>query len=179
MASRLPETRVTVLLGGLNAFGVMGLSIGPVILSFTIVALEMLGGEHHEPLHGLIVVRCADSAQRRYARGWFMMRSAAIVLTFSSLIAGLSFPGLSQTSGELQDYFQNSVGLSPEQIADIRGGKSVGKVMKSRTPDEIFVWGAVYVKASPESYVESQVTSVVWRNFPNSWRSANSAILPR
>jgi hypothetical protein len=26
--------------------------------------------------------------------------------------------------------------------------------MKSRTPDEIFVWGAVYVKASPESYVQ-------------------------
>jgi hypothetical protein len=83
-----------------------------------------------------------------------MIRSAAIVLTFSSLIVGLSLPALSQTSHELQDYFENSIGLSPEQIADIHGGRSVAKVMKSRTPDEIFVWGAVYVKASPESYVQ-------------------------
>ena len=30
------------LLGGVNAFGVMGLFIGPVALSFTIVVLEML-----------------------------------------------------------------------------------------------------------------------------------------
>ena len=83
-----------------------------------------------------------------------MIRSAAIVLRFSSLMIGLSLPALSQTNGELQDYFKNSIGLSQEQIADIRGGKSVGKVMKSRTPDEIFVWGAVYVKASSESYVQ-------------------------
>jgi hypothetical protein len=83
-----------------------------------------------------------------------MIRSAAIVFIYASLVTGLSLSGASQTSAELQDYFKNSIGLSQEQIADIRGGKSVGKVMKSRTPDEIFVWGAVYVKASPESYVQ-------------------------
>jgi hypothetical protein len=83
-----------------------------------------------------------------------MIRSAARVLTFSSLMTVLSLPALSQTSGELQDYFKNSIGLSQEQITDIRGGKSFAKVMKSRIPDEIFVWGAVYVKANPESYVQ-------------------------
>jgi hypothetical protein len=83
-----------------------------------------------------------------------MIRIAAIVLAFSSLITGLAVPAFSQTSSELQDYLKNSIGLTPEQIADIRGGKSVGKVMKSRIPDEIFVWGAVYIKANPESYVQ-------------------------
>jgi hypothetical protein len=83
-----------------------------------------------------------------------MIRSTAIVLTLSSLMTGLSLPVLSQTRSELQDYFKNSVGLSQEQIADIGGGEAVSKVMKSRTPDEIFVWGAVYVKASPESYIQ-------------------------
>src|SRR4029077_13290031 len=100
------------------------------------------------------VVRDAFPRGSRECGGHSMIQGAAIVLIFSSLMTVLSLPALSQTSGELQDYFKNSVGLSQEQIADIRGGKSVGKVMKSRTPDEIFVWGAVYVKASPESYVQ-------------------------
>jgi len=34
------------------------------------------------------------------------------------------------------------------------GGRIVAKVLKSRTPAEIFVFGAVYIKATPESYVQ-------------------------
>lgn len=81
-----------------------------------------------------------------------MSRIAAIALLVS-LVAEFSPPGICQTSAELQDYFKNSVGLSQDQIADIRGGKAVGKVLQSRTPDEIFVFGAVYVNAPPESYL--------------------------
>ena len=81
-----------------------------------------------------------------------MSRIVAIALLVN-LVAEFSPPGICQTSAELQDYFRNSVGLSQDQIADIRGGKAVGKVLQSRTPDEIFVFGAVYVNAPPESYV--------------------------
>jgi hypothetical protein len=83
-----------------------------------------------------------------------MIRNAAIVFICVSLVAGLSLPSISQTSTELEDYFKNSVGLSNDQIADIRRGKAVGKVLKSRTPAEIFVFGAVYIKATPEGYVQ-------------------------
>jgi len=51
-------------------------------------------------------------------------------------------------------FFHEFVGLSEDQIDNIRSGKAVAKVVESRTPDEVFVFGAVYVEASPESYLE-------------------------
>lgn len=58
-----------------------------------------------------------------------------------------------QTTAELEGYFRNLVELAPEQIADIRNGRPVGKVLRSRTPNEIFVFGAVYVNANPDDYI--------------------------
>ncbi len=51
-------------------------------------------------------------------------------------------------------FFREFVGLNEDQIGAIRSGKAVAKVVESRTPDEVFVFGSVYVKASPEKYVE-------------------------
>ena len=44
--------------------------------------------------------------------------------------------------------------MNEDQIGAIRSGKAVAKVVESRTPDEVFVFGSVYVEASPEKYVE-------------------------
>jgi len=82
-----------------------------------------------------------------------MSRRAAMVVVYLSLVMEFSLLGASQTSAELQDYFKNSIGLSQDQIADMRGGKAIAKVLPSRIPDEIFVFGAVYINAPPESYV--------------------------
>jgi hypothetical protein len=108
-----------------------------------------------------------------------MSRNAAMALLYVSLVAAFSPPGTCQTSAELQDYFKNSVGLSQNQIADIRGGKAFGKVLRSRTPDEIFVFGAVYINAHPESYVRFATDFDRLGNSPNLWRLEPSAILPR
>jgi len=51
-------------------------------------------------------------------------------------------------------FFREFVGLSEDQIGGIRSGKAVAKVIESRTPDEVFVFGSVYVDASPESYLK-------------------------
>jgi hypothetical protein len=83
-----------------------------------------------------------------------MTRNPAIVSRLAILVAGFSVSAASQSSAELQSYFRDSIGLSQEQIADIRNGKAVAKVLKSRTPAEIFVFGAVYIKATPQSYVK-------------------------
>src|SRR5690348_8160226 len=83
-----------------------------------------------------------------------MIRSTASVLVYVCLAVWASQLCISQTSAELQDYFKNSVGLSQDQIADIRKGKPVVKVIESRTPADIVVFGAVYIKAAPESYVQ-------------------------
>jgi hypothetical protein len=76
------------------------------------------------------------------------------VAVLVTVIAGSASLCRSQTSSELSTYFQQNVGLSQDQIAAIRGGQAVAKVQKSRIPDEIFVFGAVYVKAPPERYLK-------------------------
>jgi hypothetical protein len=82
-----------------------------------------------------------------------MIRTATMVFAFVSLLIEFSLPAACQTTAELRDYFKNSVGLSQDQIADLRAGKAVGKILPSRIPDEIFVFGAVYINAPPESYL--------------------------
>ena len=51
-------------------------------------------------------------------------------------------------------FFREFVGLNEDQIGTIRSGKALAKVVEATTPDEVFVFGAVYVKASPEKYLE-------------------------
>jgi len=59
-----------------------------------------------------------------------------------------------QGSDEPYRFFREFVGLSEDQIGAIRSGKAVSKAIESRTPDEVFVFGSVYVEASPESYLK-------------------------
>jgi len=59
-----------------------------------------------------------------------------------------------QGSDEPYRFFREFVGLSEDQIGAIRSGKAVAKVIESRTPDEVFVFGSVYVEATPESYLK-------------------------
>jgi hypothetical protein len=51
-------------------------------------------------------------------------------------------------------FFREFVGLNEEQIAAIRSGKAVAKVIESPTPDEVYVFGSVYVQATPERYLK-------------------------
>jgi hypothetical protein len=59
-----------------------------------------------------------------------------------------------QRSDEPYRFFREFVGLSEDQIGAIRSGKAVAKVIESRTPDEVFVFGSAYVEASSESYLK-------------------------
>ena len=77
------------------------------------------------------------------------MRVAVLVLA-----VGAAVRGRAQPNSELNRYFLQSVGLSQDQVAAIRGGQAVSAKMKSRIPDEVFVSGVVFVKATPESYVK-------------------------
>jgi hypothetical protein len=59
-----------------------------------------------------------------------------------------------QTNPNLQIYFKDYIGLTDEQISAIRGGQAFAKNLHSRMADEIFVFGAVYINATPESYLQ-------------------------
>ena len=80
------------------------------------------------------------------------MRRSVVRVAVLVLVVGAVVRCGAQTTSELNNYFQQYVGLSQTQIADIRGGQAVSKKMPSRIPDEIVVFGAVFVKATPESY---------------------------
>jgi len=64
-------------------------------------------------------------------------------------------------------FFRDYVGLKKDQIAAIRNGTAVAKVVESRTPDEVFVFGSVYVKSTPEKYLKLAANIDELRKLPS------------
>jgi hypothetical protein len=98
---------------------------------------------------------------------------AAVLIT---LIAGSASLCHSQTSSELNTYFQQNVGLTQDQIASIRGGQAVAKVAKSRIPDEIFVFVRSSSKRLRNTMSNSRMILTAFARFPDTRPSRNSAI---
>jgi hypothetical protein len=76
-------------------------------------------------------------------------------------------PATSAQDIEPFKFFREYVGLTEEQISEIRNGKPVAKVVESPTPDDVFVFGAVYVKATPESYLKLASNVDALRKLPS------------
>jgi hypothetical protein len=70
------------------------------------------------------------------------------------LLSCVQLPASRAQSVEPLKFFRDYVGLKEDQIAAIRSGKAVAKVIDSRTPDEVFVFGSVYVESQPEKYLK-------------------------
>jgi hypothetical protein len=70
-------------------------------------------------------------------------------------------------SVEPSKFFRDYVGLKEDQIAAIRNGKAVAKVVESPTPDEVFVFGSVYVQSTPEKYLKLASDIDELRKFPS------------
>jgi hypothetical protein len=64
-------------------------------------------------------------------------------------------------------FFREYVGLNDDQIAAIANGKAIAKIVESRTPDEVFVFGAVYVESTPDKYLEFASNIDSLRKLPN------------
>ena len=54
---------------------------------------------------------------------------------------------------EPNKFFHDFIGLTDDQVRAIRDGKPVAKILESPTPDEVFVFGAVYIQSTPERYL--------------------------
>jgi hypothetical protein len=55
---------------------------------------------------------------------------------------------------EPETFFREFVGLNDEQIRDVRSGKAIAIVLPSPVPDEVFVFGTVYINSTPEQYLK-------------------------
>jgi len=82
------------------------------------------------------------------------MRKIWLIAAFLLVICGIPAPSASQANPELHVYFKEYIGLSDDEIAAIRGGQAIAKTLHSRTPAEIFVFGAVHIDGRPESYLK-------------------------
>ena len=82
------------------------------------------------------------------------MRIHARAFLLSALMAASLTPGWAQISPGLQTFFKDYVKLNQDEIEEIQRGKTIAKVLESRTPDEVFVFGGVYIAAAPESYLK-------------------------
>jgi hypothetical protein len=68
---------------------------------------------------------------------------------------------------ELREFFEKYIGLSGDQIKAVRSGQAVAKILDSRTADEVFVFGAVYVRSTPEEYLKLASDIDALRKLPN------------
>ncbi len=82
-----------------------------------------------------------------------MVRRVTAKAALLVLMAVAAVPGSSQANPDLQKFFQENIGLTQDQITSIQNGQPVTKVLHSRTPAEVFLFGAIYIHAAPESYV--------------------------
>jgi hypothetical protein len=92
----------------------------------------------------------------------------SLTLLFLTLLIVLeAFPQGRDDTSEPHRFFREYVGLNDQQIATIRSGKALARVLESRTPDEVFVFGAVYVESTPEQYVKLASNIDLLRKLPN------------
>jgi hypothetical protein len=83
------------------------------------------------------------------------------------LLSFVQLPASRAQNVEPFKFFREYVGLKDDQIAAVRNGKAVAKVVESRTPDEVFVFGSVYVQSTPEKYLKLAADIDALRKLPN------------
>jgi hypothetical protein len=81
------------------------------------------------------------------------IRKAFSIATLLVAAAAFAVPGSSQANPDLQRFFSENIGLTADQVAAIQNGQAVAKALPSREPAEVFLFGAIYIHAAPESYV--------------------------
>jgi hypothetical protein len=92
---------------------------------------------------------------------------SAVSAAASLILIVAAAPGFSQSNSDLQTFFRQDIGLSEDQIAAIRSGQPLAKTMPSRTPAEVFLFGAIYIHAAPESYLKFAHDFDRLRKLPN------------
>jgi hypothetical protein len=94
------------------------------------------------------------------------MRLSEMLLS-SILLLFVQLPASNAQNLEPVKFFRDYVGLHEDQIAEIRNGKAVAKIVESRTPDEVFVFGSVYINSTPDKYLKFASDLEELRRLPN------------
>ena len=104
---------------------------------------------------------------KQRAHGDEMRILTQVTITLPLLL--LSSMGLA-ANGQVREpytFFRQYIGLSDDQIEAIDHGKAMAKVLDSPTADKVFVFGAVYVEGTPESYLRLASDVAALRKLPS------------
>lgn len=89
-------------------------------------------------------------------------------IVLSLLLSGGSVrSSASDQAMALDKFLRDTVGLKADQIEAVHRGQAVAVVLDSPIPDQVFVFGTVYIEAKPESYLQFANDFDVLRNLPN------------
>jgi hypothetical protein len=97
--------------------------------------------------------RMASAASGRRMRVGLWLAAIALMLQppWSPVFGQQGSPS---QSTEPDKFYREYVGLTGDQIASIRSGKAMAKIIDSPTADDVFVFGSVYINSTPESYLK-------------------------
>ena len=97
-----------------------------------------------------------------------MRRTIRIAMVLGLLISSFAAAATAgNDAAEPDTFFRNFIGLDAGQIQDIHGGKAIAKVVDTHKPEEVFVFGAVYVDSTPERYLKLASDLDALRKLPN------------
>ena len=68
---------------------------------------------------------------------------------------------------EPNKFFHEFIGLNDEQIRSIGEGEAVAKTLDSPTADQVFVFGSIYIKSTPERYLKFATDLDALRKVPS------------
>ncbi|HXW15527.1 MAG TPA: hypothetical protein VEN79_13545 [Terriglobia bacterium] len=98
-----------------------------------------------------------------------MLRKVMLAAALLVWIVAAAMSGTAPLNSDLQTFFRQYIGLSGDQIATIRSGQAVTKILPPRTPAEVLLFGAVYIHAAPEAYVQFARNFDRLRKVPGFW----------
>jgi hypothetical protein len=96
-----------------------------------------------------------------------MIRGVPPIAATLAFILATVLPDSSQANPALERFFRENIGLTTDQVSAIRSGEPVTKALPSREPSEVFLIGAVFIHAAPESYVKFAHDFGRLRRLPN------------
>jgi len=73
----------------------------------------------------------------------------AVLLT----VALSAVPLRTQGEAPLDSFFRQNIGLKDAEIGELNQGRAIAKILDSPTPAEVFVFGAVLIKAQPAAFL--------------------------
>ena len=114
-----------------------------------------------------IVGRCGSrhTMQTTHSRVTSFRNSLIATAVFCLLVATAA-PVLGQPNLDVPAFLRQNIGLTQNEISSIQAGNPVAKALPVRTPAEVYLFGAVYIRATPENYFRYATNSDTLRKLP-------------